>query len=251
MNQRTTLAQVQTSERFYRIPKALFEHEHYSKMKLESKVAYALLRDRFELSVKNGWVDKNGFVYLTYTVENLMKILGCGKNKVIAIKKELAEFNLLEEERVGYNKPNRIYVLNLDTARTFENQTTSEHSDSKEVSKSNHHGLENKPPEFQNQTTMVSKSNPNDTEYSDTNFNETDLLDEEEEVERKKNQIISEFGKSIGKSLISEAELNTEFNLKDITYFNQYLLQALDNAVTKHKKFNKPIGDFYIPMEGF
>lgn len=229
MNQRTTLAQVQTSERFYRIPKALFEHEHYSKMKLESKVAYALLRDRFELSVKNGWVDKNGFVYLTYTVENLMKILGCGKNKVIAIKKELAEFNLLEEERVGYNKPNRIYVLNLDTARTFENQTTSEHSDSKEVS----------------------KSNPNDTEYSDTNFNETDLLDEEEEVERKKNQIISEFGKSIGKSLISEAELNTEFNLKDITYFNQYLLQALDNAVAKHKKFNKPVSNFYIPMEGF
>lgn len=225
-------------------------------MKLESKFAYALLKDRFELSVKNKWVDVENNVFLIFTVKELEKVLGCGKNKVIQIKKELTEYGLLEEERQGLNRPNRLYVLNVDATRKFENQTTNKPSDTKEVLKSNHQ-------KFKNQTSRsseikpqeVSKSNPNDTEYSDTEISETDnkIIDEEEEkIEKKKSEIISDFGKSIGKSLISEAELNTENNLKDIRYYNKYLFGALERIVEKYKKFNSKSDDyFYIPMEGF
>lgn len=120
MSQRINLNQVESSERFYRIPKLFTdENSYYFSMKLESKFAYALLKDRFELSVKNKWVDEENNVFLIFTVKELEKVLGCGKNKVIQIKKELTEYGLLEEERQGLNRPNRLYVLNVDATRRF------------------------------------------------------------------------------------------------------------------------------------
>ncbi|GAP05118.1 replication initiator protein A, partial [Fructobacillus tropaeoli] len=108
--QRISIQQVQAFEQFYRIPKALFISEKYNDMKLESKVAYAILRDRFELSVRNGWVDDDQNVYFVYTIAALGDLLSCGKNKVLGIKKDLGEHGLLEEVRQGLNKPNRLYL---------------------------------------------------------------------------------------------------------------------------------------------
>lgn len=118
---RINFAQVETSERFYMMPKALFELEAYKKMKLESKMAYGILKDRFKLSISNEWIDSVGNVFLYYTNENLGEILGVGKDKLIRIKKELREFGLLEEERQGLNKPNRIYINNLSVGQFTEN----------------------------------------------------------------------------------------------------------------------------------
>ncbi|WP_349550133.1 replication initiator protein A [Leuconostoc pseudomesenteroides] len=117
---RISLAQVETSERFFMMPKALFELDTYRKMKLESKMAYGILKDRFKLSISNDWIDSEGNVFLYYTNEALGEILGVGKDKVIRIKKELREFGLLEEERQGLNKPNRIYISNLSVSRLTE-----------------------------------------------------------------------------------------------------------------------------------
>ncbi|CYX36144.1 protein gp49-like protein [Streptococcus suis] len=110
---RISIEQVQTSERFYRIPKVLIESAYYRKMSTESKFTYAILKDRFELSLKNNWVDENGDVYLIFTIEELQSILGYGNKKVIKIKKELAEYGLLEEVRQGLNKPNLLYLGNV------------------------------------------------------------------------------------------------------------------------------------------
>ncbi|MBZ5960777.1 replication initiator protein A [Leuconostoc gelidum subsp. gasicomitatum] len=75
-------------------------------MKLESKMVYSILKDRFKLSLENNWVDKQGNVYLYYSNIKLGEKLGVGKGKVIRIKKELQKFGLLEEEHQGFNKPN-------------------------------------------------------------------------------------------------------------------------------------------------
>ncbi|GEA91891.1 replication initiator protein A [Leuconostoc mesenteroides] len=112
--ERVSRNQVETNERFYKIPKALFENEFYADMKLETKMAYAILHDRFLLSIKNNWIDKNGDVYLIYKNSDLQTILSVGEKKVISLKKELADFGLLEEERQGLNKPNRLYVGNIN-----------------------------------------------------------------------------------------------------------------------------------------
>lgn len=47
---RISASQVQSSERFYRIPKILVESPLYKQMSTDAKFTYAILKDRFELS---------------------------------------------------------------------------------------------------------------------------------------------------------------------------------------------------------
>ena len=108
--ERISLKQVNNSERFFRVPKQLFESNFYKRMSADSKLLYAILKDRFELSIKNNWIDKDGNIYFIFTVEEIGDMLGCGKDKVIKLKKELKKYNLLEEVRQGLNKPNLIYL---------------------------------------------------------------------------------------------------------------------------------------------
>ena len=76
--------QYQTSERYYKLPKILFEDEKYMDMKLEVKVAYSILKDRLELSLSRGWIDEEGAVYLVFSNSKLMRLLGCSKSKLLS-----------------------------------------------------------------------------------------------------------------------------------------------------------------------
>ncbi|MFC6278909.1 replication initiator protein A, partial [Streptococcus moroccensis] len=69
---RITANHYQTSERYYKLPKLLFESDRYKDMKLEVKVAYAVLKDRLELSLSKGWIDEDGAIYLVYSNSKLM-----------------------------------------------------------------------------------------------------------------------------------------------------------------------------------
>lgn len=60
---RVTANQYQTSERYYKLPKLLFESERYKNMKPEVKVVYSVLKDRLELSLSKGWIDEDGTIY--------------------------------------------------------------------------------------------------------------------------------------------------------------------------------------------
>src|SRR5699024_9705447 len=72
---------------------------------------YSLLKDRFELSILNNWVDSENNIYLLYTNKQLCSILNYAEPKIIKLKKELEKHNLIINERQGLNKPNRIYLL--------------------------------------------------------------------------------------------------------------------------------------------
>lgn len=108
----------QTSERYYKLPKLLFESDRYKDMKLEVKVAYAVLKDRLELSLSRGWIDEQGFIYLIYSNSKLMKLLGCSKSKLLAIKKSLRDFGLIEEVQQSSSEKgrlaNKIYLGELE-----------------------------------------------------------------------------------------------------------------------------------------
>lgn len=82
---RITANQYQTSERYYKLPKLLFESERYKNMKPEVKVVYSVLKDRLELSLSKGWVDEDGTIYLIYSNSNLMALLGCSKSKLLSM----------------------------------------------------------------------------------------------------------------------------------------------------------------------
>ncbi|WP_083309769.1 MULTISPECIES: replication initiator protein A [unclassified Staphylococcus] len=98
-------------ERFYAIPKVFFTSEKYKTLSNDTKMAYAILKDRLNLSIKNNWVDENGNVYFIYSNDKLMKILNCKKEKLSKIKKALQDKGLLVQKRRGFNKTNILYLL--------------------------------------------------------------------------------------------------------------------------------------------
>ena len=101
---------------FYRIPKTLFTDRRFKSVSMEAKVLYGLMLDRMGLSVRNGWLDKDGKVYIYFTLEDAVEMLGNGKDKVIRLFKELDKPNgigLIERRKQGQGKPTRIYVMNF------------------------------------------------------------------------------------------------------------------------------------------
>lgn len=191
---RITLEQIQTSERFIKIPMAFVESQFYSDFSTEGKYLYGILYNRFQLSIKNGWVDDKNCVYLIYTVDELCKILGFGKNKVIRLKKELVKYGLLEEVRQGLNKPNLLYLQNVETRESVLNSdfeevgNYSKSAEIAEVSKSNFRNSQNQTSKsFKNKLQEVSKSNSNKTENNKTENNKTDTFLEDEEEKAPQN----------------------------------------------------------------
>ena len=70
---------------FYRFPKVLFTDSRFRGISVEAKVLYGLLLDRMGLSVKNGWKDEEGRVYIIFTVEAIMEHLGCSNKKAVGL----------------------------------------------------------------------------------------------------------------------------------------------------------------------
>ncbi len=101
---------------FYRIPKVLFTNEYFKPLSCEAKVLYGLMLDRMGLSIKNRWLDEEDKVYIIFTVEEVMELLGCGNKKVIRLLDELDNkkgVGLIERKRIGLGKANVIYVKNF------------------------------------------------------------------------------------------------------------------------------------------
>ena len=108
---------------FFKFPKPFIYDEKYKSLSNNAKMLYMLLFDRLELSLKNGWHDKEGNVFQYYTNEQLMIDLNCNSNNtIIKIKKELKDAGLMTEVRQGMNLPNRIYLdaLNGSVESTFQ-----------------------------------------------------------------------------------------------------------------------------------
>ena len=100
---------------FYRIPKTLLTDPRYKSVSIEAKVLYGLLLDRMGLSIKNGWMDSDGRVYIYFTQEDAMNLMSCGKDKATKLFRELDKdgIGLIERKKQGQGRPTRIYVKNF------------------------------------------------------------------------------------------------------------------------------------------
>ena len=98
---------------FYRIPKALYTDPRYRGMDALAKQLYGLFLDRLDLSLKNGWFDEDGRVYIIYTLKEAMDALGCANQKATKLFSELEKYGLIERKHQGLCKPNLIYVLDF------------------------------------------------------------------------------------------------------------------------------------------
>ena len=98
-------------QRFLMLPAGLAYGELYETLSTDSKFAWTILNDRAKLSKRNGWFDEDGSIYFIFNNIDLVKILKMSEPKVIKIKKELVEYGLLEQKRLGRGLPNRLYLF--------------------------------------------------------------------------------------------------------------------------------------------
>ena len=109
---------------FFQFPKVLMYGEQYKHLSSDAKLAYMVLKDRLEYSLRNNWVDEKGHVYFIFTVKELQDLFNCATEKAVKIKKELQTANLLKQIQMGFNpktkknEPNRLYLSKLDVKAT-------------------------------------------------------------------------------------------------------------------------------------
>lgn len=150
---------------FFRIPKLLFTDSRYAGISVEAKVLYGLLLDRMGLSMKNGWLDEDGRVYIIFTIADIKAMLGCAEQKVNKLLRELDSaggIGLIERRRRGLGKPNVIYVKNF----TGENGS----SKKSQIKKCENH----KSGDVKTTDQELRKSQTNDTDLNETDLSETD-----------------------------------------------------------------------------
>lgn len=91
---------------FYRIPKALFTDSSFHGLSEEAKVLYGLMLDRMSLSLRSGWIDAQGRVYIYFIHADIQTHLGCGHSKATQLLRELdSGIGLIRRKRQGAWKP--------------------------------------------------------------------------------------------------------------------------------------------------
>lgn len=118
---------------YIEVPKALLYEPKYKPNKEtgskglsnDAKILYGILLDRTYLSLHTAtegqdskYVDENGDIFIYFDNASIEEILNVATKKAIAVKKELVEFNLLEEVQQGQGKSNRLYLNVVETNKS-------------------------------------------------------------------------------------------------------------------------------------
>ena len=165
---------------FYRIPKVLFTNQSYSNLTIEARALYGLLLDRMGLSARNGWLDDRGRVFIYFTLEDVMDMMGFGHNKAVRHFKELVDVGLIERKKQGQGRPVRIYVKNFILPAEAEQAAAHETSQKGKPAPSCGVGTDAETSSFGKSALRkrgsqdFSKSNANNTEKNDIEESNTD-----------------------------------------------------------------------------
>lgn len=178
---------------FYRIPKLLFTNEYFKELSSDAKILYGLMLDRMSLSIKNQWFDDKNRAYIYFSIEDIMKLLNCGRNKAVKSLQELDDetgIGLIEKRRQGFGKANIIYVKSFlvkeevhtgfdSNVQKFTEQTTDDQMPSTEVYKTNFKDCEkqtSRSPESKLQEVYNSNCNYNNINNTDSNNTESNPI---------------------------------------------------------------------------
>ena len=149
---------------FYRVPKALLQHEMFSGVSTDAKLLYGILLDRLDLSVKNRWADEDGHAYIYFTIGTVQEHLHCGNKKAVKLLKELEDIGLISKKKQFNRQPDIIYVhkfLPLSTGMSKGHAAECQNDTSGHV-KMTYRGM--------------SKRHCNHTEDINTEYNKTHLI---------------------------------------------------------------------------
>ena len=94
---------------FFKFPRVLLDAP-FNKLSSDAKLLYALLLNRLSYSEKMGLTDEVGQEYVIYTIAQICESIGCKRDKAMRILKALEAIGLISREKLGRNRPDRIYV---------------------------------------------------------------------------------------------------------------------------------------------
>ena len=77
---------------------------------LATKLVYAVLLDRAQLSQSNGWADENGQIYIVFPIAEIANTIERSPMTAKNALSELETAGLIERHRRGQSQPNRIFV---------------------------------------------------------------------------------------------------------------------------------------------
>ncbi|NFA43918.1 hypothetical protein EXM65_15420 [Clostridium botulinum] len=254
------------STKFYQLPKAFFHNPLYMNMRNESKLAYSILRDLLELSIKNDWINDNNEVFVKLSRDKLMQYLNIkGKQKITQIMNELKSKELIVEKQIGVNKCNEIYIcipdeldiiysdkelleIQKDTLQTVENTLKFENQTSgglkiklQEVRKSNFK-------RFENQThTNTNITNTNITNTSSSSNDELILNFNNNICELKKTtkpKFIDFCNKYDSKFINAIIEYSAEINIRSYKGFETIIKSYIDKEIFTVNDFINSIKEY-------
>ena len=212
---------------FYRLPKALFVDPRFRAVSADSKILYGLLLDRMGLSVKNGWTDDTGRVYIIFTTEEIMEALYCADNKATKLMKELESCGLIERKRRGLGKPSLIYVKNF----------ISELSEPRIQNRENHDSGTVKNATLESLKSRGIKNNQNNTDLSETDpFLSGVAAGMESEGKDDRTRYQDYFFQEFGLDALMKANPEDEDMLRE-------MLELLVDTVCSKRRFIRIAGD--------
>ena len=102
---------------FFRISKLLITEPYFRRLSTDAKLLYGLMLDRMSLSMKNGWMDDDGHVYIYFTLKEACERLCCKTDKAVKLFAELDSakgVGLIRRVKQGLGRPAKIYVLRFN-----------------------------------------------------------------------------------------------------------------------------------------
>ncbi len=113
----------QLNYQFIPVPRALAKG--FKDLSINAKWAYSLMLDRMMMSRQNidRFHDKNG-MFLLFNQDEIAELIGASKRTVIRIFKELEESGLIETQKQGFGKAQKIYLRKLSELSEIDSETS-------------------------------------------------------------------------------------------------------------------------------
>ncbi len=201
----------QLEKLYIEVPKALLYKSEYKPNKdkgtkglsNDAKLLYGVLLDRTYLSFHKAttekderYIDDKGDIFIYFELAAIEEILNIGTKKAISVRKELINYNLLEEVKVGQGKDIRLYLKTVDvckddlklyTANFLEVVKNKKKSEEERIAKIREkkkaESIENtlycqkgSTGTVKKKVQVLSKTQISNTDFSETDFNETESL---------------------------------------------------------------------------
>lgn len=99
---------------YMKVPKEMLRMGKEFGLGMDEVALYAVLRDRANLSFKNGWIDENGRVYIVFPRDKVAEYIGWSKRKTVDVFAKLVDSGLLTEmeqrSQQNLKRAKRLYV---------------------------------------------------------------------------------------------------------------------------------------------